>query len=68
MARPDEPRKSLKERTRLREVAEREQADKIGVGMGFGPFPNYSLEDIAEFDPGHLVRPEYTEHIPGRKL
>ena len=28
MARPDEPRKSLKERTRLREVAEREQATR----------------------------------------
>jgi hypothetical protein len=41
---------SLKERARLRELAEREQADKVGLRMSSGPFPNYSLADVAGFD------------------
>jgi hypothetical protein len=50
-------RESLKERTRLRQDAEREQADKVGFRMNVVPFPNWSLEDVDGFDvaPGELV-------------
>ena len=49
MLQVEDLRESLKERTRLREDAEREQADKIVLRMTFAPFPNYSEEDVPPF-------------------
>ena len=50
-------RESLKERARLRQDAEREQADKIGLRMSTIPFPGDSEGDVSEFDaaPGEVV-------------
>jgi hypothetical protein len=50
-------RESLKERARLRQDAEREQADKIGLRMSYIPFPDYSLEYVDGFkvSPGEQV-------------
>ena len=50
-------RESLKERARLRQDAEREQADKIGLRMSTIPFPRDSEGDVSEFDaaPGEVV-------------
>jgi hypothetical protein len=35
---------SLKERARLRQLAERQQADKVSLRMTYVPFPDYSEE------------------------
>lgn len=40
---------SLEERARLRQNAEREQADKIDLRMSYVSFPDYSLEDVDGF-------------------
>ena len=50
-------RESLKERARQRQVAEREQADKVVFHMSTIPFPAYSEQDVSGFDvaPGDVV-------------
>jgi hypothetical protein len=48
---------SLKERARQRQIAEREQADKVGLRLSSIPFPDYLEEDVSGFDvvPGDMV-------------
>lgn len=48
---------SLRERARQRQVAEREQADKVVLRMSAIPFPRDPEEDVSDFDvaPGEVV-------------
>jgi hypothetical protein len=50
-------RGSVEERVRQRQVAEREQADRVGFRLTFTEFPEFSEEDPSEFAvvPGDLV-------------
>ena len=66
----DDLRGSVEERARLRQSAEREQADKIGFLMGSVPFPNLPDEDPEDFAvaPGEQVHMAIVSNESGRPI
>ena len=66
----DDLRGSVEERARLRQSAEREQADKIGFVMGSVPFPNLPDEDPEDFAvaPGEQVHMAIVSNESGRPI
>lgn len=49
---------------------QREQADEVGLRMGYGLFPDYSQEDVAGFDvaPGELVHMAFVSNESRRPI
>jgi hypothetical protein len=47
-----------------------EQAEEVGLCMGYGPFPDYSPEDVAGFDvtPGELVHMAFVSNESRRPI